>query len=250
LISHPKIRKYETTVKFKMHEDIYDALMNFSKGFKKYELQTLFQFESVYAMRFYELFYNQRTPLIYSIEDLKLMFGVEKKYKRDRDFIKRAVEAAKKELDEKSPFSFEYTPLKSGRKINAIKFYPVKIPGNVNEEFETEQMQKQISPAWAIERHILNYLKEHYMFSTPEIKNNIAIFEQAQKEIPDFLMFLSELRAKANRAGNPKGYLINAMKKKMKIKTAANEKRQPKPSGTETKTIGNLLKGMKIHPHP
>jgi len=163
-------------------------------------------------------------------------------------WVKTVVEQAKDELDRKSPYSFEYTPLKKGRKINAIKFYPVKIPGNVNEEFETERLQKQLSPAWAIERHILNYLKEHYMFSTPEIKNNVNLFEQAQKEIPDFLMFLSEVRAKANRAGNPKGYLINAMKKKMKIKTVYNKKKLPKPAGPETKSIGNLLKGIKITP--
>ena len=65
----------------------------------------------------------------------------------------------------------------------------------------------------------MNYLKEHYIFSTPEIKNNIDLFERAQKEIPDLLMFLSDLRAKANRAGNPKGYLINALRKKMNIST-------------------------------
>jgi len=43
------------------------------------------------------------------------------------------------------------------------------------------------------------------------------LFEQAQKEIDDLLYFLSEVKAKANRANNPKGYLINALRKKMRI---------------------------------
>ena len=225
LILLPKIEKYNSVIKFRLHEDIYDALLNFSKGYKKYELQTLFQFESIYAMRFYELFYNQRTPLTYSIDNLKLMFGVEKKYSRDRDFIKRAVDAAKKELDEKSPYSFEYTPLKSGRKITSIKFYPITHPQNVNEEFEGERLKMQITPGFLIDRHIVNYLKEHYMFSTPEIKNNLGLFERANKEIPDLLMFLSEVKAKAIRATNPKGYLINALKKKMRIAVLPKKKR-------------------------
>jgi len=218
LIIAPKIRKFDGLLKFKLHEDIYSALLNFTKGFKKFEILALFDFESVYAMRFYELFYNQRTPLTYSINELKLMFGIEKKYKNNADFLRYVIEAAKKELDEKSPYSFEYTPLKSGRKITAIRFYPIQHPQNVNEEFETERLKKQLTPGWTIERHILNYLKEHYMFSTPEIKNNIDLLENAQRKIPDLLMFLSEVKAKANRAGNPKGYLINALKKKLKIK--------------------------------
>ena len=47
----------------------------------------------------------------------------------------------------------------------------------------------------------------------------MTLFERAQKEIPDLLLFMSEVKAKANRANNPKGYLINALRKKMRIKT-------------------------------
>jgi len=38
--------------------------MNFAKGYRKYELQTAMEFESVYAMRFYELLSGQKTPLL------------------------------------------------------------------------------------------------------------------------------------------------------------------------------------------
>jgi len=219
LIITPEIRKYESIIKFRLHEDIYDALMNFSKGFKKYELKTAYEFKSVYAMRFYELFSGQRTPLIFSIRDLKLMFGVEEKYKLTADFIKRVVDVAQKELNQKSPYSYEYKTLKKGREIVSIKFYPVTIAANVNPEFEAKQLRRQLSPSWMIERQCLQYLKEHYMFSTPELKNNIELFEKANKEIPDFLYFLSEVKPKANRALNPKGYLINALRKRLKIST-------------------------------
>jgi len=219
MILIPKIQKYEGTVSFRMHEDIYDALLDFSKGFRKFELQTTFSFDSVYAMRFYELFSNQRTPLTFSIENLKIMFGVENEYEKTNDFIRKVIVSAKKVLDQKSPYSFEFTPLKTGKKITGIKFYPLYIPKNVDEEFETYRLKKMLSPSWSVERQYLQYLKEHYLFSTPEIRNNIDLFRSAQKKIPDLLMFLSEVKAGANRARNPKGYLINALRKKMNIKT-------------------------------
>ena len=50
---------------------------------------------------------GQERPLIYTIEDLKIMFGVQDKYKRNPDFIKRIIVPAKEELDAKSPYSFE-----------------------------------------------------------------------------------------------------------------------------------------------
>ena len=218
LILVPEIVKHDSLIKFKLHEDVYDAFLNFSKGFKKYELKTAFQFESVYAMRFYEMFSNQKTPLIFSIDELKLMFGLEKKYTLNADFLRRVVDAAKIELDKKSPYSFDYHTLKKGKKIISIKFFPVQRPENIDEEFETARLKKQITPSFLIDRHIVEYLKEHYMFSPPEIKNNIDVFELAVKTIPDLLMFLSEVRANANRAKNPKGYLINALKTRLNIK--------------------------------
>jgi plasmid replication initiation protein len=219
LILTPRIRKYESIVKFRLHEDIYNALLNFSKGFKKYELNTAFKMESVYAMRLYELLSNQKRPLIYSIKDLKLMFGVENKYKLTADFIKRVIDTAQRELNEKSPYSFEYAPLKTGRKITSIKFYPLFIPKNQDENAETVRLKKRMTFVWGVERHIINYLKDNYNFTTPELKNNQELLEQAQKEIDDFLLFLSTVKAKANRATNPKGYLINALKKRLKIST-------------------------------
>lgn len=55
-------------------------------------------FKSQFSMRFYELLSNQKTPLIYSIEQLKEMFCVADKYERINDFIRYVVDAAKKSL--------------------------------------------------------------------------------------------------------------------------------------------------------
>ena len=130
LIEMPKINKYNEFIEFKIHPEIHQAILDFSKGFRKFELATAMNFKSTYAMRFYELFSGKKTPITYSIEHLKIMFQIENKYKQINDFIRKVIIPAKVELDKTSPYSFEYTAIKEGRKIVAIKFYTFFIPEN------------------------------------------------------------------------------------------------------------------------
>jgi len=251
MIERPRIRKYEETIGFRLHEGVYNALLNFTKGYRKYELETMFKFKSVYTMRFYELFSNQRSEVVWSIENLKLMFRSEKQYKQTGDFIKRVIIPAQKELDEKSPYSFKFIPLKTGKRITAIRFIPVAIARNMDEALEKKRIEKMLNLSWSLDAGARQYLKEQYMFSEVEMKNNIDVFRAASKIIPDFIMWLSEVKAKANRANNPKGYLINAMKRQVK-------QAEQKASGTipkeakgirkvGTKTMSDLLKGIRVH---
>jgi hypothetical protein len=234
LIMMPTIRKYDCTITFRLHNYIYDALLNFSKGYKKYDLKMAMSFKSPYTMRMYELFSKQKTPLIYSVEQLKSMFGVEKKYQLVADFIRRVIEPAKRELDTKSPYSYEFELLKTGRKVTSIKFHPIYIAQNVDEETERTQLIKQLSPSSLLDQKLIAYLKDNFAFSQKEIKNNLPLFDKAQKVIPDLIFFLSTIKRPANDATNTQGYVVNALRKHMKIET---------PKEKRTKGQG-LLKGF------
>jgi hypothetical protein len=107
IIERPQIRKREKVI-FELNEKIVECFLNFTKGYRKFELETALSFSSVYAVRFYELMSGQTTPLTFTFTKLKEMFQLTDKYPRTPDFIKRVIEPAKRELDEKSPFSFEY----------------------------------------------------------------------------------------------------------------------------------------------
>ena len=169
-------------------------------------------------MRFYELLSNQKSPLTYSVIQLKEMFCVADKYERINDFIRYVVEAAKKELDEVSPYTFEYTPVKSGRKITAIKFYPVYQPEHRDSDLEKHDLQKQVSLSWSLSSEVRNYLKNSIGYSDKEIKNNLDLFVSAQNLLTDFLGELAILKGKSREKKNPKGYIINAIKGKLKDK--------------------------------
>ena len=97
--------------------------LDFSKGYRKYELQTAMNFNSIYAMRFYELFSGQKDPITYSIPYLKERFKIENKYNSKngkKDFLTKVVDVAQKELDEKVHI-LSVTKL---REVLKIFFYP------------------------------------------------------------------------------------------------------------------------------
>jgi|LakMenEpi03Aug12_release.lakeMendotaPanAssembly.Ray.scaffolds.fasta_scaffold298882_2 plasmid replication initiation protein len=214
LIERPNIDKGKYTVSFRISPLIAHAFLDFSKGYSKYELETAMNFESIYAMRFYELLATQKKKITYSVEHLKAMFKIEDKYiGKNNDFIRFVVKKAKEELDKKSPNSFLYETKTLGKKIIGIHFYPLKIPENRDPVLEALQLKKDISLRWDLDLIIINYLKENFIFSEAEIKNNLDLFKQCQKELPDFLLSLSKMRVPASKKMNPKGYLINALKK-------------------------------------
>lgn len=203
-------------VKFKMSELVYKAFTDFTRGYRKFEFELTLSFTSVYSMRFYEIMSGQKIPYKKTIEDLKKMFGLEKKYKNVNDFIRYVIVPAKQELDEKSPYTFDYEINKKGRAFHSVTFFPIYQPQYRNENLETKDLQKKTAISWVLDRNTKNYLMNAFSFSSAELKQNIALLENANKAI-DLISFLAKIKPRANRATNPKGYVINAIKKELKI---------------------------------
>ena len=214
IVAFPNIKKRENNFSFTIHPMIWDCILNFSKGYRKIELKTVKDFISEYSMRFYEILSGQKTPLTYTIDQLKSMFRLENKYKDNNRFIIKVIEVPKKELDEKSPYSFDFEVNKKGRKYHSITFYPIEILKNKDVELEGKNLQKQLSPRWILSAQSLQYLKEVYSFSDKEIKQWYSLFEVAEKNI-DLLGFLSDKKRYALEAKNPKGYIIASLKEKL-----------------------------------
>lgn len=217
IIEMPKIKKYDMFVQFTVQPLLMGAFLNFSKGFRKYELKVAMSFESVYAMRFYELFSNKKEPIIYEIENLKKMFGIEKKYtNRPNNFISKVVEPAKKELIKHSPYAFQYETVKTGRKITHIKFKPFYIPKNRDEELEKKELNKQTSVRWEFDKKTIAYLKDVFLFDDKGIKNNLDLIKQAvsDKSYRDWCIDINGMVRKFD-IKNPTGFFINEIKKRL-----------------------------------
>ena len=218
VISEPKIKKNTEIATFRINPKIVEAFLDFSKGFKKYELKVAMEFESVYTMRFYELLSNQKKPINYTIESLKEIFCIVDKYKETKDFFKRVVEPAKKELDKCSPYTFHYEKIKTGRKITGIRFIPIHQPQFEDESLKKQKALKQMSNRWYIPKNIEDYLKYNYEFTDKELNNNLSLFESLHNHLSEeeLLDFLVELKAQSvlYEIKNIKAYLIGSLKKK------------------------------------
>jgi hypothetical protein len=215
IIEKVRLKKNDSYVTFEVRKELYEAFMDFSKGFRKFELKTTMMFSSVYTMRFYELISGKTDPVNYDYKALKLMLGLQDKYKRINDFTKDVIDAAQKELDAKSPYTFQYTPYKHGRKIAGWTFTPIYQPEFRDPELEHRELAKRVNLSWSLPREVRMYLRDNWIFSNEEIKRNIDVF-QAMYVRGNMIEWLAgDVKARALRAKNPKGYLINAMKKEL-----------------------------------
>ena len=214
IISNPKIDKIKGSVVFTVLDDIWRCLLDFTKGYRKYELITAMQFKSVYSMRMYELMSGQKRPLEFTFEDLKQRFGVKDKYKLVGHFKTRVLDIAKKELDECSPYSFNYIEIKEGRKVVAFKFFPTFHPDKQDPELYEREKRSKLTARAQISREALDYLRYSFEFKAAEINKNKKTIIEGEQKIPDFIGFLSSLVGPSRTAKNRIGYVINAIKKK------------------------------------
>ena len=202
-----------------VNRNVWNAMLDFSKGFRKYELETATKLRGKYSLRIYKLVSKQTQPITYLIEDLRKMWGLTDKYKKVDDFIKNTIVAAKEELDKVSPYSFEYAlnsaksaEVNKGRKgrpaITSVTFFPKH---RLNNE-STDAVRKSVDPSMMLDREVTDLLRNKFEFDWSGIKANISLFDIASKEF-DLYSFLQQIAPKALRAVKPQGYVINAIKK-------------------------------------
>lgn len=141
--------------------DIWRAMVDFTKGFRAFDLNIALKLQSKYALRLYQLMSRQEEPLTYTIEDLKKQWGLEDKYDRADNFIKRTIIPAKEELDAISPYTFDFKPVKSNapgrgnKPVTAITFFPKH-----QIQYETARGTKGFDETQMLKEPVRRILKE------------------------------------------------------------------------------------------
>lgn len=232
IIERPVAHMKQGFVSFRIHPIMAAAFMDFSMGHRKFELKTSMQFESVYAMRFYELMSGQSTHITFGIDKLKEMFKLENKYKQVNDFIKRVIIPAKEELDKYSPFSFEYKINKEGKKYKSITFYPVNIPKNQDPDIIKFNALKQQSLRWSISKKIENYIKDNFGITTKELELHKELLEIANKQL-DLLGLLTEKKRYISDAKSPMGYIVAMLRERVNLTPPEELQQRILPEPTE-----------------
>lgn len=210
LIEKPNFGYKRGWVRFEIQPEVYRVLLDFSKGFRKFDIAVAMKMKSPYSMRLYELMSGQKDPLEFRITELKKMFMLSDKYSNNSDFIRRVIAPAQKELDAKSPVSFRFRVKKTGVRIFSLVFIPIVYPERQNPVLCERNLISRVSLMWDFSREERKVLYE-IGFSDREIRNNYNLFRKA-KSVVDLYQTLLSIKHRSLMALNPQGYVINTLK--------------------------------------
>lgn len=245
-IAEPFYEKGTGRVTFTVPKLMWWAMKNFVGGYREFELNKALALPTTYSFRFYLLMSGQKKPFEFSIEKLFEWLAIPLKDTAilDKDGMPKIVKAAyrdkngkfridnieakvikpaKEILDKTCPYTFDYTKLKENERnprsrVIGFRFYPVYQPKFRDQELEKKELLIQIPGKALLDKEIYNYLTAQIGFTKEEVNRNKEILIEAQRTIPDLVYELSLLKGKSRDKKNPKGYIINALKGKVKDK--------------------------------
>lgn len=183
-----------------------------------YEVDRMVSLSSVYSMRMYELVARQDRlghSLNFTFPRLKAMLGLQGRYARLDDFVRRVVRPAQLELDRVCPYTFTFTVSPGTDGTPVFRFTSVRQRGMESQGAEHRRLRGRIALCVAmsdVSRHILTS-REYYGFTATEVRNNLDLFLEFQRRSPRRLdIVLLELLDSALEKDNPKGWLIGALR--------------------------------------
>lgn len=114
----------QSIIGIRFSKPILPFISNLSREFTKYALSDIAGINSGYGIRIYELLvqYRQIGKREISVESLRSMLELGKKYPLFADFKKRVIDTAVDQINECSPLSVSYEQKKTGRKVTHIQF--------------------------------------------------------------------------------------------------------------------------------
>lgn len=226
LLSKIKFDKVTGDAIIDVTQEVWQAMLNFSKGWRRFELDKALKLKSTYSIRLYQLLSGQESPISYNLESLKKMLGVEKKYDRPINFINRVIIPAKEELDKVSPYTFDFKPIlerksnKGRAGITGITFFPLYQPKHrdkaLAEKEDLHRIDSKFPGVAVIPLSVENYMVHSLGFTKKGLDNNKETILQGYQHIDDFETWLRKLATPSRRAKNQQGYILNAIKSELK----------------------------------
>lgn len=196
-------------IRFYVSRTLFDVILDFTKGFRQYSLETALSLGSPYASRLYALMCGQSSPLRLEIAELKKMFGVEDKYAQTADFIKKIIVPSQKCLDDRGCTSFTFSRVKNGQKVVALLFFPVK-----RDEQTPEQRAAKIATTIYLPKVIQLELIQVAGFTVRELSAHKVLLDEFSK-LPESMSILADIINRMVSRNKSKGYVIAAMRSEL-----------------------------------
>lgn len=157
----------EGAIKVKFTDDIMPYLAQVKKKFVLYNLKEIANFGSLYSTRLYELIQEFKDTgwLIKSVEQLREVFAVGKKFPLYADLKRKTFGHAINEINSQYEIDLKFEEIKEARKVVAIRF-----------DFKPTFTRRAVDPYTGKERNI--YIK-------PKRKTKVSQPEEAPEVHPD-----------------------------------------------------------------
>ncbi len=141
-ISSAIYNKNKGTIDLCFNPVLKTFLLELSSNFTSYKLTNVIKLKSTYSIRIYELLkqYEHIRERTISLESLRYYLDAIDVYPNYANFKQRVLKHSQKELNQKTDISFEFEEIKSGRKVQRIKFIMCSQKGKV----ENRNISKKI----------------------------------------------------------------------------------------------------------
>lgn len=213
LVSAAESTKGEGSVKLYIQPWVWDNILDFTRGFVKYDLGAAMRLSSPYAVRLMFLMCYQGSPINYSFNELRRLFGIQDTYSRNNDIVRKVLLPAKAELDAKSPWSCDIRPMRDGRKLVSCMFYPYEQRDKYSEGVHERSEHARHPGVWAY-HEIYQYMRYNLDFSPVELGRNKVLLHEFGEWVANPLECLADMAYRARRREQMpgKGWFINAMR--------------------------------------
>lgn len=212
MVDNATLKEREGILVVSVSQWLVDFLCDFRNGgYREYTFEIAMSMRNPYAARFYVLTASMNKPFVYSFDFLREVMGVKDKYPRAHDFIRRVVEPAARELEERGANGFRYEierqfKEKPRSKVIGLKIIPVK-----RELRESRIEDQRMDLAAAVPSSIRNFLASQFGFSFKELRGNKETLA-AFCGLDGWQDRLLDITERARRLGKNHGYIIAAMK--------------------------------------
>ncbi|MDB9694349.1 replication initiation protein RepM [Acinetobacter nosocomialis] len=183
----------QSVIGIRFSKPILPFISNLSREFTKYALSDIAGINSGYGIRIYELLvqYRQIGKREISVESLRTMLELGKKYPLFADFKKRVIDTAIDQINEYSPLKVTYEQKKTGRKVTHIIFSfkekSKSITHTSKDFYQLSDAQINLFGNQLSRLHVLSHLAsegESYEILAAKIKDMLRNPHQQQQFLP------------------------------------------------------------------
>ena len=116
----------------KLNDELKPYLVNLKEHYTQYVLENILAMKSIYGIRIFEILQEKikerilpkgGRDIVLSVQEIRECCDCTEKYNKWSHFKDRVIDSAVKEIEKTTFYTLNYETIKSGRKVDSIKFH-------------------------------------------------------------------------------------------------------------------------------